>query len=82
MSRKNRTALADRVVRTAEVALAAPGLCERLGKKGGLCGNFIPDVDRIVVCLKYNEPNLSPACHDVFFAGAIEEPKPKKTKRR
>jgi hypothetical protein len=43
-----------------------------------LCGNFIPDVDRIVACLKYNEPNLSPACHDVFFGSVAEEPrKPK-----
>jgi hypothetical protein len=42
-----------------------------------LCGNFIPDVDRIVACLKTNEPNLSPACHDVFFPVVVEEPKPK-----
>ena len=42
-----------------------------------LCGNFIPDVDRIVACLKYNEPNLNPACHDVMFPYAPEEPKPK-----
>lgn len=42
-----------------------------------LCGNFIPDVERIVACLKYNEPNLSPACHEVFFPVVVEEPKPK-----
>ena len=42
-----------------------------------LCGNFIPDVDRIVACLKYNEPNLNPACHDVFFPVVVEQPKPK-----
>src|ERR1700712_5831074 len=43
-----------------------------------LCGNFIPDVDRIVACLKYNEPYLNPACHDVmFFPYVPEEPKPK-----
>jgi hypothetical protein len=42
-----------------------------------LCGNFIPDVDRIVACLKYNEPYLNPACHDVFFPVVVEEPKPK-----
>ena len=42
-----------------------------------LCGNFIPDVDRIVACLKYNEPNLSPACHDVMFPAVVEEPRPK-----
>jgi hypothetical protein len=42
-----------------------------------LCGNFIPDVDRNVACLKYNEPNLNPACHDVMFPYVPEEPKPK-----
>ena len=42
-----------------------------------LCGNFIPDVDRIVACLKTNEPNLNPACHDVMFPYVREEPKPK-----
>ena len=44
-----------------------------------LCGNFIPDVDRIVACLKGNEPQLSEACHDVLFPRplAVEEPKPK-----
>jgi hypothetical protein len=46
-----------------------------------LCGNFIPDVDRIAACLKYNEPNLSPACHDVFFP-VVEEPKPKAKQKR
>ncbi|MEA2886806.1 MAG: hypothetical protein QOD11_1166 [Bradyrhizobium sp.] len=42
-----------------------------------LCGNFIPDVDRIVACLKTNERNLNPACHDVMFPYVPEEPKPK-----
>ena len=42
-----------------------------------LCGSAIPDVDRIVACLKYNEPNLNPACHDVMFPYVPEEPKPK-----
>jgi hypothetical protein len=49
-----------------------------------LCGNFIPDVERIVPCLKYNEPNLSPACHAVFFGSLIEEPpkpRPQQKKR-
>jgi hypothetical protein len=46
-----------------------------------LCGNFIPDVDRIVACLKYNEPNLNPACHDVMFPYVPEEPKPKAKKK-
>jgi hypothetical protein len=47
-----------------------------------LCGNFIPDVDRIVACLKYNEPNLNPACHDVFFPVVAEEPKKAKAKAK
>lgn len=47
-----------------------------------LCGNFIPDVDRIVACLKANEPNLSPACHDVMFPVVVEEPKPKPKKKQ
>ena len=42
-----------------------------------LCGNFIPDVDRIVACLKTNEPNLNPACHDVMFPVVVEEPRPR-----
>jgi hypothetical protein len=47
-----------------------------------LCGNFIPDVDRIVACLQYNEPNLSPACHEVFYGVITEEPKPKQKKKK
>jgi len=31
-----------------------------------LCGQFIPDVDGIVGCLKVQRPNLSPACRAVF----------------
>ena len=31
-----------------------------------LCGQFIPDVDGIVGCLKLQRPNLSPACRAVF----------------
>jgi hypothetical protein len=42
-----------------------------------LCGNFIPNVDAIIACLKTNEPNLSPACHDVMFPYVPEPPKPK-----
>ena len=45
-----------------------------------LCGNFIPDVDRIVACLKDNEPNLNSACHDVFFGSVVEEPRKPKPK--
>src|SRR5436305_15282831 len=42
-----------------------------------LCGNFIPNVDAIITCLRANEPNLSPACHEVMFPYVPEEPKPK-----
>ena len=42
-----------------------------------LCGNFIPNVDAIIACLRANEPNLSPACHEVMFPYVPEEPKPK-----
>jgi hypothetical protein len=42
-----------------------------------LCGNFIPNVEPIIACLRANEPNLSPACHDVMFPVVLEEPKPR-----
>jgi len=42
-----------------------------------LCGNFIPNVEPIIACLKANERNLSPPCHDVMFPYVPEEPKPK-----
>ena len=42
-----------------------------------LCGNFIPNVEPIIACLKANEPNLSPPCHDVMFPYVPEPPKPK-----
>jgi hypothetical protein len=42
-----------------------------------LCGNFIPNVEPIIACLKANEPNLNPACHDVMFPYVPEPPKPK-----
>ena len=31
-----------------------------------LCGQFIPDVDGIVGCLRLQRPNLSPGCRAVF----------------
>jgi hypothetical protein len=31
-----------------------------------LCSSDIPNVDRIVACLKANKPKLSPACGQVF----------------
>jgi hypothetical protein len=33
-----------------------------------LCGSYIPDVGRIVACLRSNEARLSEACHQVMFA--------------
>ena len=33
-----------------------------------LCGSDIPDVGRIVACLRGNESRLSAACHQVMFA--------------
>jgi hypothetical protein len=33
-----------------------------------LCITSIPNVERIVACLKANGPRLSPACHKVMFA--------------
>jgi hypothetical protein len=46
-----------------------------------LCGNFIPDVDRIVGCLKTSEPQLSPPCHDVMFPKSNDPPKKKRKTR-
>jgi hypothetical protein len=47
-----------------------------------LCGNYIPNVDLIIACLKANKPNLSPACHDVMFPVVVEEPKPRARKAK
>jgi hypothetical protein len=38
-----------------------------------LCGAAIPDVDRIVACLRSNVPQLSPGCRAVFEAGRAEQ---------
>ena len=35
-----------------------------------LCGSDIPDIGRIVACLRGNEARLSAACHQVMFARA------------
>jgi hypothetical protein len=47
-----------------------------------LCGNFIPNVDAIIACLKANEPNLNAACHAVMFPYVPEPPKPKAKKKK
>lgn len=35
-----------------------------------LCGQFIPDADRIETCLRNSGPRLSPACYAVFYPPA------------
>jgi hypothetical protein len=35
-----------------------------------LCGDQIPDVNRIVACLRFNTPQLSGACRAVFDSNA------------
>jgi hypothetical protein len=44
-----------------------------------LCGAEIPDVDRIVACLRQNRPQLSEACRAVF---ASDEVTPRRESRR
>ena len=39
-----------------------------------LCGAAIPDVDRIVACLRQNTPNLSDGCRAVFESNANGAP--------
>jgi hypothetical protein len=34
-----------------------------------LCGNFVPDVDRITACMIANKSQLSPECRRFFRAG-------------
>src|SRR5689334_13761353 len=42
-----------------------------------LCGSQIPDVDRIVACLRQNTPNLSEGCRAVFQSNnSIDQPQP------
>jgi hypothetical protein len=41
-----------------------------------LCASQIPDVSRIVACLKANRPNLSEGCRAVFAGGPPPEPAP------
>lgn len=44
-----------------------------------LCGDQIPDVNRIVACLRQNTPQLSGACRAVFESNASvpEQPAPR-----
>ncbi|WP_236843518.1 hypothetical protein [Bradyrhizobium icense] len=41
-----------------------------------LCGNQIPDVSRIVACLRQNTPQLSTNCRAVFESQANAQPTP------
>jgi hypothetical protein len=44
-----------------------------------LCGDQIPDVNRIVACLRQNTPQLSGSCRSVFEsnASAPDQPAPR-----
>jgi hypothetical protein len=46
-----------------------------------LCGAAIPDVDRIVACLRANTPQLSPGCRAVFDNGNRAEREPRQRGR-
>jgi hypothetical protein len=39
-----------------------------------LCGDQIPDANRIVACLRQNTPQLSGACRSVFESNASASP--------
>jgi hypothetical protein len=41
-----------------------------------LCGDQIPDVSRIVACLRQNKPQLSSGCRAVFESQANAQPQP------
>jgi hypothetical protein len=47
-----------------------------------LCGAAIPDVDRIVACLRSNTPQLSPGCRAVFETGNRGEREARERGRR
>jgi hypothetical protein len=44
-----------------------------------LCNDSVPDVDRIVACLRRNRSGLSPACGAVFGGGASHRPRHQKS---
>jgi hypothetical protein len=47
-----------------------------------LCGEQIPDVNRIVTCLRQNTPQLSSPCRAVFDSNASAPPDPGAPNRR
>jgi hypothetical protein len=45
-----------------------------------LCGDQIPDVNRIVACLRQNTPSLGNSCRAVFESSAsADQPQPRVT---
>jgi hypothetical protein len=46
-----------------------------------LCGEHIPDSNRIVACLKQNTPQLSGPCRAVFESNASAPPQPAPRRR-
>jgi hypothetical protein len=47
-----------------------------------LCGQFIPDAERIEGCLRAAGPRLSPACYVVFNPPEASKPKPRLVRRQ
>ena len=47
-----------------------------------LCGQFIPDAERIEGCLRAAGPRLSPACYVVFYPPEATKPKPRLVRRQ
>jgi hypothetical protein len=46
-----------------------------------LCNEFIPDADRIVVCLKAKRRQLSPGCHSALSGGGSQKAKKRRARR-
>ncbi len=44
-----------------------------------LCGQFIPDADRITNCLRNAGPRLSPACYAVFYPPQVVDQRPQRS---
>ena len=47
-----------------------------------LCSEFIPDADRIVVCLKAKRKQLSPSCMSALQPAAVREGQGARKRRR
>uniref|UniRef100_Q07PC9 Uncharacterized protein n=1 Tax=Rhodopseudomonas palustris (strain BisA53) TaxID=316055 RepID=Q07PC9_RHOP5 len=47
-----------------------------------LCGQFIPDANRIEGCLRAAGPRLSPACYVVFYPPEPTRQKPRMVRRQ